>query len=43
MTSLDISFMASERNGEAITIDDDHVREKVGELAKDVDLRKFIL
>ena len=39
----DISFTASERNGESITIDADQVREKVGELAKDVDLRKFIL
>ena len=39
----DISFTASERNGESIIIDAEHVREKVGELAKDVDLRKFIL
>ena len=39
----DISFTASERNGESITIDAEHVREKVGELAKDVDLRKYIL
>ncbi len=39
----DISFTASERNGEAITIDAEQVREKVGKLAKDVDLRKFIL
>ena len=39
----DISFTASERNGESITIDAEQVREKVGELAKDVDLRKFIL
>ena len=39
----DISFTASERNGESIIIDAEQVREKVGELAKDVDLRKFIL
>jgi len=39
----DISFTASERNGESITIDAEQVRKKVGELAKDVDLRKFIL
>ena len=39
----DISFTASERNGDSITIDAEQVREKVGELAKDVDLRKFIL
>jgi len=39
----DISFTASERSGESITIDADQVRKKVGELAKDVDLRKFIL
>ena len=39
----DISFTASERNGESITIDAEFVRKKVGELAKDVDLRKYIL
>ena len=39
----EISFTASERNGESIIIDAEHGREKVGELAKDVDLRKFIL
>ncbi len=39
----DISFTASERNGETITIDAQQVREKVGELAKDADLSKFIL
>ena len=39
----DISFTASERTGDSITIDAEQVREKVGELAKDVDLRKFIL
>lgn len=38
-----ISFEASERAGESITIDTDIVRETVAPLAKDADLRKFIL
>jgi len=38
-----ISFEASERSGEVIDIDDDVVRETVSSLAKDSDLRKFIL
>ncbi len=39
----DISFTASERSGESITIDAEMVRRNVGDLAKDSDLRKFIL
>ena len=39
----EISFTASERSGESVTLDAKDVREKVGELAKDADLRKFIL
>ncbi len=39
----DISFDASERGGETIALGEDDVREQVGELAKDADLRKFIL
>jgi ATP-dependent HslUV protease ATP-binding subunit HslU len=39
----DISFSASERSGEAITIDADLVRSTVTDLAKNADLRKFIL
>ena len=39
----DISFTASERSGESLTIDADFVREKVSGLAKDSDLSKFIL
>jgi ATP-dependent HslUV protease ATP-binding subunit HslU len=39
----DISFSASERGGEAITIDADTVRSQVSDLAKNADLRKFIL
>ena len=39
----DISFDASERNGEIITITKQIVRDKVGELAQTSDLSKFIL
>ena len=39
----DISFTASDTPGHALTIDADYVRKQVGELAKDADLRKFIL
>jgi ATP-dependent HslUV protease ATP-binding subunit HslU len=39
----EISFTASERSGEAITIDADLVRSTVTDLAKNADLRKFIL
>ncbi|MFC1673010.1 ATP-dependent protease ATPase subunit HslU, partial [Pseudomonadota bacterium] len=39
----EISFSASERSGETVTIDDDIVRETVAPLAKDADLSKFIL
>ena len=39
----DISFDASERGGDSITLGAEDVRTKVGELAKDADLRKFIL
>ena len=39
----EISFTATDRGGETITIDADYVRERVGELAKDSDLSKFIL
>ena len=39
----DISFTASDRGGEQITIDADYVRERVADLAKDSDLTKFIL
>jgi ATP-dependent HslUV protease ATP-binding subunit HslU len=39
----DISFTASERSGETVNIDAATVRETVGDLAKDADLRKFIL
>jgi ATP-dependent HslUV protease ATP-binding subunit HslU len=39
----EISFTASERGGETVTIDAGYVRERVGVLAKDSDLSKFIL
>ena len=39
----DISFDASEKGGETFSITAEDVRQQVGELAKDADLRKFIL
>ncbi len=39
----EISFTATDRGGETITITADYVREKVSELAKNTDLSKFIL
>ncbi|MBU0799850.1 MAG: AAA family ATPase, partial [Alphaproteobacteria bacterium] len=39
----DISYTASDRSGEAITITGDLVRKNVAELAADTDLSKFIL
>ncbi|MEO1194532.1 MAG: HslU--HslV peptidase ATPase subunit, partial [Pseudomonadota bacterium] len=39
----EISFTASDRSGETVTIDAGMVQEQVGELAKNADLSKFIL
>jgi ATP-dependent HslUV protease ATP-binding subunit HslU len=39
----EISFTASDRGGETVTIDADYVRDQVAELARDADLSKFIL
>ena len=39
----EISFNASERAGEEVVIGADMVRDRVGELAKNADLTKFIL
>ena len=39
----EISFTATDRTGEEITIDAAYVRDRVGDLAKDADLSKFIL
>ena len=39
----EISFTATDRGGEKITIDGNYVAKNLGELAKDTDLSKFIL
>ena len=39
----EISFTATDRSGETIAISDQDVTDKVGDLAKDTDLSKFIL
>lgn len=39
----EVSFTATDRGGETITIDTAYVHERVGELAKNADLSKFIL
>ena len=39
----EISFTATDRSGEKITIDADYVKKNLGELVKDTDLSKFIL
>ncbi|MGD2133590.1 MAG: ATP-dependent protease ATPase subunit HslU [Maricaulaceae bacterium] len=39
----EVSFTASDRDGETLTVDGDYVRAKVGELAKNADLSRFIL
>ena len=39
----DISFTASDRSGERVTIDADDVRRLVGDLAKNADLSRYIL
>ena len=39
----EISFTASDRGGESVTIDAREVQERVGELAKSADLSRFIL
>ena len=39
----EISFTATDRSGEKITIDSNYVKKNLGELIKDTDLSKFIL
>ncbi|WP_137388393.1 ATP-dependent protease ATPase subunit HslU [Rhodoligotrophos defluvii] len=39
----EISFDAGDKSGATITIDADYVRERIGDLAKNADLSKFIL
>ena len=39
----EISFTATDRAGEKITVDSKYIKENIGELVKDTDLSKFIL
>ena len=39
----EISFIATDQAGQTVTVDAAYVRLHVGELAKNADLRKFIL
>ena len=39
----EISFTAPDRSGDTVEITADYVRENIGDLAKNVDLSKFIL
>lgn len=39
----EVSFAAPDSNDETMVIDADYVRENIGELAKNVDLSRFIL
>ena len=39
----EISFTATHRSGEKITIDSEYIKKNIGELVKDTDLSKFIL
>jgi ATP-dependent HslUV protease ATP-binding subunit HslU len=39
----EISFDASDRNGQSVTIDAEYVTSRIGDLAKNADLSKFIL
>ena len=39
----EISFTATDRSGEKITVDSKYIQENIGELVKDTDLSKFIL
>ena len=39
----EISFTATDRAGEKITVDSEYIRKNIGELVKDTDLSKFIL
>ena len=39
----EISFVASDKAGETITVDSDYIKKHIGELVKDTDLSKFIL
>ncbi|THD74305.1 MAG: ATP-dependent protease ATPase subunit HslU [Phenylobacterium sp.] len=39
----EISFTAGDRSGETVTVDADYVASRIGDLAKDADLSRFIL
>ena len=39
----EISFDASDRNGQTVVVDGDYVRARIGDLARNTDLSKFIL
>ena len=39
----EISFTATDRSGEKITVDSKYIKDNIGELVKDTDLSKFIL
>ena len=39
----EISFTATDRSGEKITVDSGYIKKNIGELVKDTDLSKFIL
>ena len=39
----EISYSAADRSGETITVNADYVRDRIGELAKNADLSRFIL
>jgi ATP-dependent HslUV protease ATP-binding subunit HslU len=39
----EISFAASDRNGETVTVDAAYVHKHIGDLAKNADLSRFIL
>ena len=39
----EVSFSATDRSGEELTVDEAYVREHIGDLAKDADLSRFIL
>jgi ATP-dependent HslUV protease ATP-binding subunit HslU len=39
----DISFTATDRGGETLTIDGDYVQKNIGDLARNTDLSRFIL
>ena len=39
----EISFTASDKSGETVSVDSDYIKKHIGELVKDTDLSKFIL